>query len=89
MTQPSLAVAVAEIVYWAAIGAILPIGVAMWRANTHDRRVGLMGALIYPVIFAPGSALCGAAACWFVSSQHHRLILAPLANIAVSLFMFW
>ena len=86
---PSLFVAAAEISYWALVGAVLPLGIVMFRANTHDRRVGLMGAAMIPLMFAPVSALCGAAACWFVGSQDHRLILAPLANLAASVLMFW
>jgi len=86
---PSLFVAAAEISYWALVGAVLPLGIVMLRANTHDRRVGLMGAPMIPLMFAPVSALCGAAACWLVGSQDHRLILAPLANLAASVLMFW
>ena len=56
------AVAVAEILYWALLGAIIPLGYVVLRANTHDRRVGLTGALAIPVMLAPLSALCGAAA---------------------------
>ena len=86
---PSLSVAAAEISYWALVGAILPLGIVIFRSNTHNSRVGLMGAAFIPLMFAPVSALCGAAACWFVGSQDHRLILAPLANLAASVLMFW
>ena len=86
---PSLLVAAAEVFYWALIGTAVPLGVIIFRANTHDRRVGLTGAAAIPLMSAPVSAFCGVAAFWLVSAQHHRLILAPLANLAVSVFMFW
>ena len=87
-SSPSLAVAAAEISYWALLGAIIPLGYVVLRANTHDRRVGLTGALVIPAMLAPMSALCGAAALWLVSAQNHRLMLAPLANLAAAVVMF-
>jgi hypothetical protein len=118
---PLLYVAAAEISYWAQVGAVLPLGIVMyrdrriraldrsaglglmavWRAIIDHRRIrrqdagkffalwGLINDAMIPLLFASVSALCGAAACWLVASQNHRLILAPLANLTASVYMFW
>ena len=73
---PSLAIAFAEVSYWGLIGAFLPLTYVVFRNSRRNMH------LFIPLMFGPASALCGVAACRFVSSQGHRMILAPLANLA-------
>jgi len=79
----------AEIMWWALVGAVVPLGVVVLRANTQYRGQGLMGAPVIPAMAAPMSALCGAAAFLLVSSQTLRMVLAVLVNGIVSVYMFW
>ena len=77
---PSLAIALAEVSYWGLIGAVVPLSYVIFRNSRRNMH------FFISLMFGPASALCGAAACRFVSSQRHRMILAPLANLAAMHF---
>jgi hypothetical protein len=74
--------ALAEVSYWGLIGAVVPLSYATFRKGARYCNPGVVIMMLY----GPASALCGAAACMFVSSQRHRMILAPLANLAAMHF---
>jgi len=80
----------AEILWWAFLGAVIPLTVATVRANNHERRVALAAAPIYWII-TPSfvSAFLGVVAYFIVRSQASRLMLALLANGTWSALQLW
>jgi len=83
--------AVGEGLLWGVAGAVISLGTVVSMANTHDRRVGLMGAMVVPLIFAPVNVVVGIGAHYFLPNLAFSLRFCGClgVNTAVSLFLFF